>query len=699
LADRTYLEPLDRAALSAIVAAEAPDAILPLFGGPSACRLALDLAKPLLGPSADALRAALDAPSVTLDERSSTRLELIVACDDAGGTRVLFAIESLDRAGVHPGDAVSATPPITIAPSERAAIEAAAIAALARVRGTVATVDVVIDRGGAEARVVGLTPWISRSCALASTVGGASVGALATGLALGGAIPAFEARRDFVVRWPRFAFETFPDADAALGPLRKSLGESIGVGPTLAEALRAAARGEGDGVGGRGTAVTDSREGARAVIVIGPGPTRVGHGPELAVSASEALAAVRERGFSPVFVDASVESLEIARASADRVHVEPVTLPRVLAICARERAAGVVLQVGGETALRLAGDLAASGVKVFGSSPPHAPAASPPDLHRAIALHVDAVSDGARVVIAGVMEQLEPAFVHPGDAAAILPAFTLRADVIERVEALVIRRALDLGIVGLVSAHVAIIDGEPLLLELFARAGRTTAFVSRVTGFPLVRVATKVMLGATLDELGIRDRPLPRHVAARERVFPFERLGVDTALGPEMRSTGEVIGLDDTAARAYGKALRAMGNQLLDPANAARGVVVDVTEPDRGAAVEIARRLRAIGYDIVALGGTKKALAAARVPFRELASGDDLDAAASEIASGWAALAIVTAGDQAEIARTRVLRGAALAAHIPCFTTVALARLGCAALEEGAASRVRSLQDWYAADV
>ncbi|MBX3190110.1 MAG: hypothetical protein KF819_23995, partial [Labilithrix sp.] len=269
LADRTYLEPLDRAALSAIVAAEAPDAILPLFGGPSACRLALDLAKPLLGPSADALRAALDAPSVTLDERSATRLELIVACDESGGRRVLFAIESLDRAGVHPGDAVSATPPITIAPAQRAAIEAAAAAALAHVRGTVATVDVVIDRGGAEARVVGLTPWMSRSCALASHVGGVSIGALAAGLALGGEIPAFEARRDFVVRWPRFAFETFPDADAALGPLRKSLGESIGVAATLAEALRGAARGEGDVLGGRGTAVTtDARDGARAVIVI-----------------------------------------------------------------------------------------------------------------------------------------------------------------------------------------------------------------------------------------------------------------------------------------------------------------------------------------------------------------------------------------------------------------------------------------------
>jgi carbamoyl-phosphate synthase large subunit len=375
-------------------------------------------------------------------------------------------------------------------------------------------------------------------------------------------------------------------------------------------------------------------------------------------------------------------------------------------VCERERAAGVVVQVGGDTALRLASSLDASGVTVFGTSPSAleravavpAEARSATSLDRAIAVHVDAVADGRRVVIAGVMEQLEPAYVHAGDAAAILPAFTLRADVLERVESVVRSRALELGIVGLLSVHVAIAGNDVTILELAPRAGRTTAFVSRVTGVPLVRIATKVMLGTSLDDLGVSERPLPRHVAARERVFPFERLGVDTALGPEMRSTGEVIGLDDTPARAYAKALRAMGRpavSLRPPARepgAPRSVVVDVTERDRSAAVELARRLRAIGYDVLALGGTREALAAARIPCRELD-------AATEIASGRAALAIVTAEGPDEIARTRALRGAALAAHIPCFTTVALARLGCAALEEGAStSRVRPLQEWYAAD-
>jgi carbamoyl-phosphate synthase large subunit len=424
---------------------------------------------------------------------------------------------------------------------------------------------------------------------------------------------------------------------------------------------------------------------------------------------------LRELGYAPVFLDSSVESAAVAALVADHVHLDPVTLERVLAAHALDHAAGVIVQVGGDTALRLAAELAARGVQVFGTSPASlARAIAAVDdaaqldataLDEAIAVDVDAVCDGQRVVIAGVMEHLEPAFVHGGDAAAILPAFTLNPEIIVRIEDRVRAIALESGIIGLLGVRLAVVGHTIVVLEVEPRAGRTSAFVTRATGFQLVRIATKVMLGKTLDELGVTERPLPRHVAARERVFPFERLGVDPALGREMRSTGEVIGLDDTPARAYAKALRGMGIALRAPgddataqdASSPRGVLLSVSERDMSAAVDLARRFRAIGFEVHALGDVQAALTAARVHFCD-AGGDDLTAITGEIRARRIAFAVVTARGDVEIARTRVLRAATLEVRIPCFTTLRLAQLGCSALEEDPTPRVRTLQAWYAAD-
>jgi carbamoyl-phosphate synthase large subunit len=453
----------------------------------------------------------------------------------------------------------------------------------------------------------------------------------------------------------------------------------------------------------------------KKVLVLGPGPTRIGQGPELATCASEVLVALRELDYAPIFLDASAESAAVAARVADHVHREPVTLERVLAALERDHAEGVIVQVGGGTALRLAAELAARGVRVFGSSPASVALAiaavddaallDAAALDEAIAVDVDAVCDGRRVVIAGVMEHLEPAYVHGGDAAAILPAFTLNPDIITRIEDRVRAIALESGVIGLLGVRLAVVGHAIVVLEVEPRAGRTSAFVTRATGFPLVRIATKVMLGKTLDELGVTERPLPRHVAARERVFPFEPIGVDPALGPEMRSTGEVIGLDDTPARAYAKALRGMGIALRAPgedatpqdASTPRGVLLCVSERDTSAAVDLARRFRAIGFEVHALGGVRAALTAARVPFRDGGS-DDLTAITGEMRARRIAFAVVTAKGDVEIARTRVLRAATLEVHIPCFTTLRLARLGCSALEEDPTPRVRTLQAWYAAD-
>jgi carbamoylphosphate synthase large subunit len=762
LADRTYLEPLDLGTLRAVIAAEKPALVLPLFGGAKALELALALHDDgtlqraearLAGVSAKAIGAALadavlapakraalggDAPA---SSAAWSTFEVVAAVDESGAFVPLCTIESLDRASVHPGDAVAVTPPIHAPATLVAELHEAARLAIAasNVLSGIATCELALRRSDGAIHAVSVTIGATRSAALAAHATGYPVTDVAVELALGGtlaglatdgsdpvalAAPASSRApepRGVVVRWPRFAFETFPDADAALGAHRKSLGESLGVGDTLADALRSAARGVDDGLAvarpvKRGSAAPSSTK----VLVLGAGPSRIGQGAELATCASEVLVALRELGHVPVFLDSSVESAAVAAHVADHVHIEPVTLERVLAAHDRDHAAGVIVQVGGDNALRLAAELTARGVHVFGSSPAAlARAVAAADdaerkraaaLDEAIAIDVDAVCDGRRVVIAGVMEHLEPAFVHSGDAAAILPAFTLNPEIVARVEDRVRAIAMESGLIGLLGVRLAVAGDDIVVLEVEPRAGRTSAFVTRATGFPLVRIATKVMLGKTLDDLGVSERPLPRHVAARERVFPFERLGVDPALGREMRSTGEVIGLDDTPARAYAKALRGIGISLRAPAgssssrdvagepSAPRGVLVSVSERDTSAVVDLARRFRAIGFEVHALGDVRAALTAARVPFRDAGS-DDLGAAgAREIRARRIAFAVVTARGDVEIARTRALRAASLEVHIPCFTTLRLARLGCSALEEDATPRVHALQAWYAAD-
>lgn len=729
LADRTYLEPLDFGALRAIVREEAPLAVFPAFGGVKAAQIAASLddegvlsetGSKLFGAPASVLRAALvgasSAPGRRRElsgDKSWTSFEVVFAVDGTGDFLPICTIESFDAADIHPGDAVAVTPVRSRPATHTSELHEAARAAFASL-GTssgIATCELAQRSADGAVRVLAITPGYTRSSAMAERTTGFPVARVAVDLARGLLLSALSlpnpSTEKIVVRWPRFIFETFPEADQSLGVHRKSLGESLGVGATLAEALRNAARGADAGFSRtRVRPHATSYPSSRRVLVLGAGPSQIGQGPELAACAGEVLAAAREQGFAAVFVDSSAESLSVAALFADHVHVEPVTLERVLSLYHRERAAGVILQVGGELAHRLGVELESAGVRVFGTSPTSAArvvaAVDRVDeaiLRDAIAVDVDAVSDGVRVVIAGVTECLEPASVHGGDAAALLPAYSLHPDIVVQLEERVRSIALEFGVVGFLGVRLAVLGKKIFVLEIEPRAGRTTAFVSRATGFALGRVATKVMLGKTLDELGVTEPPLPRHVSARERVFPFERLGVDPALGREMHSTGEVIGLDDSPARAYGKALRGMGICLRAPSSetvsSARTVLLCVSAADKTAAVDLARRFRAIGYDVSALGEVRAALAGARVPFRDAGS---VDGAASEIRDGAIAFAVVTAREETEVDWTRTLRAATFSARIPCFTTLRLALLGCSALEEDPTPRVLPLQEWYAAD-
>jgi carbamoyl-phosphate synthase large subunit len=320
-------------------------------------------------------------------------------------------------------------------------------------------------------------------------------------------------------------------------------------------------------------------------------------------------------------------------------------------------------------------------------------------LKSAIEVDVDCVADGKRAVIGGVMQHIEEAGVHSGDSTSILPPHSLPPDVVARIEEHTRALALELGVVGLMNVQLAVKDQQVYVLEVNPRASRTVPFVSKATGRPLAKIAAKVMVGKTLDELGIKDDAIPTHVAVKESVFPFAKFpGVDTILGPEMRSTGEVMGIATSTALAFGKALAASSFSLPSRGRA----FISVKEDDKAAACYVARRLRNLGFEIVATDGTAAAIERARIPvtrINKVAQGSphvvDL------IRSNQIHLVVNTTEGAKAIRDSYSIRRNALLSNIPYFTTMAAGlavvdALEVASLTQGQAAQVRSLQEWHA---
>ncbi|TMQ19392.1 MAG: ATP-grasp domain-containing protein [Deltaproteobacteria bacterium] len=234
----------------------------------------------------------------------------------------------------------------------------------------------------------------------------------------------------------------------------------------------------------------------------------------------------------------------------------------------------------------------------------------------AVELDVDVVADhtGA-VIVGGVMEHIEEAGIHSGDSACALPPYSLPADIVDEVKRQARVLATELGVVGLMNTQFAIHGGDVYVLEVNPRASRTVPFVSKAIGRPLAKIAAKVMTGRTLAELAAfpSGEIEPRHVSVKEVVFPFVKFeGVDTILGPEMRSTGEVMGIDTDFARAFMKSWIASGGRVPTHGTA----FLSVRDADKPALVEIARRLVNLGFSLVATHGTAAYLAAAGLPVR-----------------------------------------------------------------------------------
>ena len=323
-------------------------------------------------------------------------------------------------------------------------------------------------------------------------------------------------------------------------------------------------------------------------------------------------------------------------------------------------------------------------------------------LKDAIEVDVDCVCDGKRAVIGGVMQHIEEAGIHSGDSTSVLPPYSLPVEIVLSIEEQTRMMAIELGVVGLMNVQFAIKGGEVYVLEVNPRASRTVPFVSKATGRPLAKIAAKLMVGKTLDEIAITDEFLPKHVAVKESVFPFSKFpGVDTILGPEMRSTGEVMGIADTFARAFGKALLASGIPIeLPTEKKKRRVFISVKDEDKPVAVTIARRLRALGFEICATRGTATALQRARIPAIPINKvNEGTPHVVDEIRSGTIGVVVNTTIGAKEVRDSYSLRRQTLLSNVPYFTTIAAALAACDALE---ATRnddrvyVKSLQEWAA---
>ena len=292
---------------------------------------------------------------------------------------------------------------------------------------------------------------------------------------------------------------------------------------------------------------------------------------------------------------------------------------------------------------------------------------------------VDAICDGERVVIGGIMEHIEEAGVHSGDSACSIPPYSLGADVIARITEATHKLALELGVRGLMNVQYAVKDGRVYVLEVNPRASRTVPFVSKAIGRPLAKIAALVMAGQSLAELGFTEEIVPKHFSVKEAVFPFVKFpGVDTLLGPEMRSTGEVMGIDSDFGRAYAKAQIEAGNSLPE-----RGrILVSLRSEDHDTVGRDLADLASEGFHFYATDGTARSLEELGVPVERVAKvGQGSPDTVDRIRSGEVEMVINTAGSDPKSARDSFsMRRAALTEGLPYFTTAAAARAAVGAI-------------------
>ncbi|MEM9683110.1 MAG: carbamoyl-phosphate synthase large subunit, partial [Pseudomonadota bacterium] len=316
-------------------------------------------------------------------------------------------------------------------------------------------------------------------------------------------------------------------------------------------------------------------------------------------------------------------------------------------------------------------------------------------LQDAVEVDVDAVSDGADVKVAGIMEHIEEAGIHSGDSACSLPPYSLGPEVIAEIERQTKALGRALNVVGLMNVQYAVKDGDVYLIEVNPRGSRTVPFVAKATGVPIAKIAARVMAGEKLSDFKLEMEATDSHVAIKEAVFPFARFpGVDVVLGPEMKSTGEVMGLDSDFGRAFAKSQLAGGVEL----PVAGKVFVSVKDHDKEAFVEVAREISAIGFQVVATRGTATHLQKNGIEVEVINKvREGQPHIVDEMINGEIQLVFNTTEGAQAIADSFSLRRTALVHKIPYFTTAAGARAAVqaiSALQNGSLD-VAPLQSYF----
>ena len=523
----------------------------------------------------------------------------------------------------------------------------------------------------------------------------------------------------------------------------------------------------------------------KKIVILGSGPNRIGQGVEFDYSCVHASFALSEAGYETIMINCNPETVSTDYDTSDRLYFEPLTLEDVLEVIYAEQQSGellgVVVQLGGQTALGLAQPLKDAGVPILGTSPeaidlaeergafsgileqagllaprngtaideegairvaeeigypvlvrpsfvlggrgmeivydtaalrgyftriaghalvgPGYPLLVDRFLDDAVEIDVDALYDGQQLYVGGVMEHIEEAGVHSGDSSCTLPPVTLGHDQIAAVREATLGIARGIGVRGLLNVQFAIGQGVLYVLEANPRASRTVPFVSKATGIQLAKVAARCMAGQTLAAQGITKEVTPPYFSVKEAVFPFVKFpGVDTILGPEMKSTGEVMGVGETFGEAFVKSQIAAGAWLPESGR----VFISVRDQDKPRAVEVARGLAAMGFQLIATRGTAAVIEAAGLAVQVVNKVTEgrpniLDM----IKNGEIALVINTVEERRNaIADSRTIRTQSLTNRVTFFTTIAGARAaveGLQYLRHGDGLKVYSLQAMHAA--